>query len=77
MSDELKRIRAEKIAALGKKISQVGEEVGALRAMQREFTWAGASVKAMRCRVLLIFAKEDKLWHFQEIPNGLCLSVIC
>ena len=53
MSDELKKIRAEKMAALGKKIEAVEEKVGEIRAEQNEFTWTD-------------FGYDEPEWGFRE-----------
>ena len=39
MSDELAKIRAEKMAALGKKITDVEEQFEDIQALKNEFSW--------------------------------------
>ena len=53
MSDELEKIRAEKMAALNEKINAVEEQFEDIQSMKKEFTWAD-------------FGFDEPIWGFRE-----------
>jgi len=60
MTDELEKIRAEKLAALGQKINDVEKDFEDIQALKNEFTWAD-------------FGYDEPEWgvrESQDVPNA-------
>jgi len=61
MSDELEKIRAEKMAELGQKITDVEEQFEDIQSLKNEFTWAD-------------FGFDEPEWGFkasEDVPDAL------
>ena len=61
MTDELEKIRAEKMAALGQKITDVEEQFEDIQSMKNEFTWGD-------------FGYDEPEWGFrpsESVPDAL------
>jgi hypothetical protein len=61
MNDELEKIRAEKMAALGQKITDVEQDFEDIQALKNEFSWKD-------------FGFDEPEWGFrqsQDVPDAL------